>query len=485
MAERRDAAETTGYGAVNGSALRLLVECTYVFTHPNDNSGIQRVVRNIVQQLDSAGLAVQCVPVMVHDKRLWQVNDLLPKPVPRSEAARSQWMARLGGWQDRFWWHFHRTVHRNPFRRSPVALWLFHWVCKIAIAPVFFAHQMLRRTGTESTAQERAEPFEARPSDCLLLLDSSWHSEVFEVVDELKRSGVGVVSVIYDLIPLTHPHFCDPPLVRAFERWFEWVAETAEGYMCISETIRRELEARLTARKPGAAPWTDHFYLGSELDLAQRPGRVNASIAALFEDGVPVYLMVSTIEPRKNHEYLLDAFDRIWAGGANVRLCIIGRVGWKCEGLLRRIRQHHELGKRLFMFNDVDDRSLEFAYARARALVLPSHVEGFGLPLVEAMQRGAPAMASDIPVFREVGGPYLSYFDLGNPDSLAELVVRYEETDRFPAERRLDGCQWLTWRQSCEQRINRVVANHRRQQDRAIAPAGRLDTGSSTNARSV
>ena len=61
---------------------------------------------------------------------------------------------------------------------------------------------------------------------------------------------------------------------------------------------------------------------------------------------------------------------------------------------------------------DLSDTSLEHAYSHASALVFPSYVEGFGLPLVEAMQRGLQAMGSDIPVFREIGGEFMAYFDL-------------------------------------------------------------------------
>ncbi|MBF4213185.1 glycosyltransferase, partial [Pseudomonas donghuensis] len=80
----------------------------------------------------------------------------------------------------------------------------------------------------------------------------------------------------------------------------------------------------------------------------------------------------------KNHDYLLDAFELAWAAGSTARLCIAGRIGWKCDALLARVRNHPELNKRLFMFNDLSDTSLEHAYSHASALVFPSCVEGFG-----------------------------------------------------------------------------------------------------------
>ena len=164
--------------------------------------------------------------------------------------------------------------------------------------------------------------------------------------------------------------------------------------------------------------------------------------------------MVSAIEPRKNHAYLLDAFELLWAQGSNARLCIIGKIGWKCEALVERIKRHPQWDKRLFMFNRINDKSLEFAYANARALVFPSYVEGFGLPLVEAMQRGLPAMASDIPVFREIGGEFMAYFDLNKPQTLADRISQFESSNQFPAGRPVADWRWIGWREASQQLVS-------------------------------
>ena len=170
----------------------------------------------------------------------------------------------------------------------------------------------------------------------------------------------------------------------------------------------------------------------------------------------PVYLMVSTIEPRKNHAYLLDAFERIWAEDSEACLCFVGKIGWKTEQLIERIRQHPQFQKKLFMFNDLSDRELEHCYTHARSLVFPSYVEGFGLPLVEAMQRGLPAMASDIPVFREIGGDSMVYFDLEQPETLARLIRQFEESGKFPAPLSLADWQWINWQQASQQLIDKI-----------------------------
>ena len=440
--------------------MRFLIECTYVYEHPEVNSGIQRVVRSIIRQLGIVKPPVECIPVMMRAGKLYRVNSLAPLRVGRNATWRQYLIVTLDHLRNRyFFWHS-RLERLWPFARSRFLRRLLFVAAKLGSFCITIPLRgilWLNRRG--KPAPERAVPLAVQPGDQLVLLDSSWHADFFPMAEKLRSQGVGIISVIYDLIPLTHPQFCDAGLVLVFDKWFDWIARTADGFMAISKTISDQVAAEVERRlgpEEAARRWHGHFHLGSELDQVRHGGRPSAEVRELFRSAEPTYLMVSTIEPRKNHAYLLDAFERLWAQGSPARLCIIGRIGWKCDDLIARIRRHPELNRRLFMINDANDASLEHAYSHARALVFPSHVEGFGLPLVEAMQRGLPAFASDIPVFREIGGDFISYFDLANPASLADRIAGFESSGQFPAARSLRDWHWIGWREASLQLVEGV-----------------------------
>lgn len=439
--------------------MRLLVEYSYVYDHPRFNSGIQRVVRNIVSQLGKTKKIADAIPVILKNNKVYEVLRLNPDNYIMYIGNRIHY--RLIRARERYWSYCPRIGDLRPFRASlNMRRGLF---ALFKLPDVFFYLTILivSRLSQIEEFDKRIVVLAVKPGDVLILLDSSWHSGFLAQVEELKAQGVVIVSVIYDLIPLTHPRFCDDALVVVFQRWFKRVSQTADGFMAISKTIRDQAQgyARQGIAETKPDQWFDYFHLGSELDFVQKNGTVRQKVKKPFQNGCPVYLMVGTIEPRKNHGYLLDAFDLLWQKGWDVNLCFVGKVGWKCQALIKRMKTHSEYKRRLFMFNDLSDTELEYCYLKSRSLVFPAYVEGFGLPLVEAMQRGLPVMASDIPVFREVGGDFIAYFALEKPETLAALIRRFEESGEFPASRKMEEWSWLNWEDSAKQFLTKIASH--------------------------
>lgn len=168
------------------------------------------------------------------------------------------------------------------------------------------------------------------------------------------------------------------------------------------------------------------------------------------------YLMVGTIEPKKNHIYVLNSFERLWRDGYTLPLVIAGRVGWKCSDVVEKILSSEYYGKYLFMYNDTTDDQLISLYLDSCAVVMSSLVEGYGLPVVEAIQFACPVFASDIPVFREVGYDYPFFFDLSDELSLVRLVEEFEVGNKAPIAHELP--QITTWSE-CVQQLNKYFSS--------------------------
>ena len=133
-------------------------------------------------------------------------------------------------------------------------------------------------------------------------------------------------------------------------------------------------------------------------------------------------LFVGTIEPRKNLEILVDAFETLRSSASyQGDLVIVGKVGWKSEAILERISRspwrssiHH--------LDYLRREQLTTVYRRCRVFVLPSHYEGFGFPLLEAMSENAPSIAARSSSLPEIGGQAALFFEPGNVHDLIEKI---------------------------------------------------------------
>lgn len=131
--------------------------------------------------------------------------------------------------------------------------------------------------------------------------------------------------------------------------------------------------------------------------------------------------MVGTIEPRKGHADVLDAFDRLWAEGDRTRLVIAGRQGWKVETLSIVCKAIPNAGNSFSGWR-TDDDTLLMLYRASCGLIMASKGEGFGLPIIEAAYFNKPVLVRDIPVFKEIAGSGASYFSSTGPDNLIQVL---------------------------------------------------------------
>jgi len=403
---------------------RILIDVTRT-AQERTHTGIQKVVRSLYRALSQeAGDAVEVIPVVLYRGGAYPLRLLPEHPYERADASGGQGLSAarrsVRGLTTRLAERVQPYVLR---RRSEPHIRALRWIFRRAVA----APRLLARN---MALLRRGRPVRFVPGDVLLLPDSAWIGDPWPIAERVKAAGGRVVVMWYDCLPITHPHFFPKPLAAAFETYLERSIALADRIICISRTVRAEVEQQ--ARKRGRRPQIRHLY--PIVAVAGITGQPPASLAAAFQ-GRPAVLIVATIEPRKGHALLLDACDQLWAAGSDFNLVVIGRVGWKVAELMDRFLGHAERGSRLFLFHDSTDGDVAYAFGHASLLVLPSQAEGLGLPILEAEMAGCPTLCSDIPVFREIASPRTRFFSPYEPAALASALRPFIEAGALPGSR--------------------------------------------------
>lgn len=413
------------------------------------NTGIQRVVRNIIrrQPLMEHEFGIKVTPVVSVMGSFYEVDPtviLNARPITASFGTRVRTLFE--------------KVKRRILTRVPwpaffrplieVILNIIEWLLK----KIFWVIKFLRVLGAVFFNQ--SPPIQVGPHDTLVLLDAFWQ---FNLSHSIKKSKArDVVTVMYDLVPVYHGEFVEEVNRKRFLSAMPWMLSLSHRFLCISHDVEIQLR-RYCGQQGIKGKNFDHFFLGSDFSpkltadlsaLEIRPGW-----DAMFANA-PVWLVVGTIEPRKNHSMVLDAFDLLWKEGAEDKLLIVGRIGWKTDELIDRILKHPEYNQKLFFKWDANDTELFYAYQKSAGLIFSSFAEGFGLPLVEAMASQIKVVCSDIPIFREVGGDYPIYFSLVSPKNLVDGL---KQAKSLPSPK---AVKWPSWDDSVRCFIGKILGGH-------------------------
>ncbi|GAB2921284.1 glycosyltransferase family 1 protein [Paraburkholderia jirisanensis] len=270
-----------------------------------------------------------------------------------------------------------------------------------------------------------------------------------------RRRGVKIYFVVYDLLPVMHPDWFPEVIALCFPPWLKTISHVSDGLIGISRAVADDLRLwldtapvnRLRDLKLG------YFHLGADIESSQPskglPPDADRILQALRSR--PTILMVGTVEPRKGHIQAVAAFERLWAENIDVNFAIVGKAGWGLADFATKLEQHQEQNKHLFWMQDASDEFLELVYEASTVLLTASNGEGFGLPLIEAAQKGLPIITRDMPVFREVAGEHAYYFSGDSAEALADAVkgwIRLHGVGQAPVS---TGMPWLTWAESAEQ----------------------------------
>lgn len=395
---------------------RLLVDCTHTLRF-GFRTGVQRVVRSLCQELSAEDLPqslfANCVPIWQDSDQFRRVNPAgtLFNPESFSEhlGVEKDILKTLPNW--------YRQAVKKIGPHIPSAK-VRSWVDPAPGHRGIYKHFGKLR---EKQAKNQLTKIVPREGDLLLLPDAYWtYPQIWESAKLARANGAKIASVIYDLIPLTHQEIYDEAGVAQFRSYLSQVVDVSDFFLTISRTVRDQLTALGPSytRSFNASKPIVPFRLGCEF-ATPSSASVRSDVTRIFKKPQPTFLMVGTLETRKNHIAALRAMEALWRLDADCSLLIAGAVGWRGEEFLTTVAQHPELGKRLHLFHDLSDAEIQHCYKNCQAVLFPSLTEGFGLPIVEALHFGKPVIASDIPIHREVGAELCDYFAL---DSIEQMV---------------------------------------------------------------
>ncbi len=316
------------------------------------------------------------------------------------------------------------------------------------------------------TFRRTIRPVRPRLGDVFFALD--YHSYIqtsqARFFRKLKTKSIPIAFLVHDALPYTNPEWFPGDPLRRRRHWIKYlhVLSLADLIFAVSEATADVLRAWFRDNCQTSCP--DIIVIPNGADIGSAAGAESIKKEESgFKDQLADkwgFLMVGTLEPRKGHQTVLDAFNILWLDSSNpASLVIVGKQGWMVEGLVSALQSQPESGKRLHWLQNVDDAQLRKLYRSSSCLLAASYGEGFGLPIVEATAHGLPVIARDIPVFREVGGNWPTYFNSDDPKQLAEVVSKWCQDNPSGGAKRTPP-RLPTWDETGQEMLNALVELH-------------------------
>lgn len=326
------------------------------------------------------------------------------------------------------------------------------------------------------------------PSDCFIVLGAFWGvAGNTALMANLRCQGASVGLYIYDLIPITFPEYCNHQLSLDFTRDLCEALHLADFALAISEYSAQELRQFIEKHGFRAIPVEAvplaHSLTGTQSVSIPEGGLGqpwSEAIAAL--QGREFVLCVCTIEARKNHRYLYDAWKMLKHEGVTVpELVFVGRRGWHMDDFFAQLDSSNGLDGSIKVLHDLSDTELATLYRACRFTVFPSIVEGWGLPVGESLSFGKLCVSSNSSSMSEVGGDLVAYVDPLNLragiEVLRDLITRPEKVTEWEQRIRADF-KPRSWDDASRQLLTIAHRLHRATRDsRVRPPAARLRPG--------
>lgn len=261
-----------------------------------------------------------------------------------------------------------------------------------------------------------------------------------DYVEMLQEQCVRPIFMVHDLIPISHPSYCRAGEQTRHISRLKNAMKIASGIICNSQATMNALFEACREHQWDMPP-TVVALLASDLPI------VSAEDRPIVQ---PYFVFVSTVEPRKNHLMILRVWQQLAArlGSDTPKLIIIGQRGWLFSELTELLHESRILRALVTEISDCCDQQLVNYLRHAQALLFPSFVEGYGMPVLEALALGVPVIASDLPVFREFAMNVPEYVGANDSDAWMDMISEYSNSNssrRQAQLTRMNGFRAPTW----------------------------------------
>ena len=244
------------------------------------------------------------------------------------------------------------------------------------------------------------------------------------------RSAVPTVMTFHDLGYLHFPQQVKASARRYYQRYFPRYAARAERVIAISEAVRQDLIAQYPI-EPEKIVVAHNAAAGEFAPVDEGTQR---AIRAQYTEGERYFLFVGAIQPRKNVANLIRAFNAYKRRtGSPERLVLAGRFAWHTEAVRAEL-ERSPYREHIIRPGFVPDDTLPLLVGSALGFVLPSYLEGFGLPILEAQEAGVPVITTDVSALPEVAGEGALFFSPTDVERLSLLLQQIATDENLRAD---------------------------------------------------
>ena len=241
-------------------------------------------------------------------------------------------------------------------------------------------------------------------------------------VNELNEK-IKIVTLIHDILPINEPKWFTKEMVGDFEENLKFAFLNSTLLVVSSKTVENDLRAipllknlEITLPRVERVDISSVFKNFNPSEKIPKHKKLNEEV---------VILLISTIEPRKGYDELVDAASQALTQGVNLKFIIVGRLGWVSDSFYSKFVKFSEtFPNNVLWLKNCSDAMLVSLMPTVDIFLSPTRGEGFGIPVAEALNAGVPTLARDLPVYRELYDPYVAFYGPDNdfPDLYSALI---------------------------------------------------------------